>query len=214
MYGAGLPIIRAEEPKKWSYVSDFARLDIVYQYGGIYLDTDVELIKPLDSLLTNTAYMGFEKTLEDNQYVASGLGFGSEEGNVLLLEMMGDYYKVSFYNKDGSLNLLPCPYYNTACLKKHGLITEDRDQMVEGMTIYASDVFCPKMYCDSKLYLTERTVSIHHYDATWLDNWGRWAYKRTIIVNSIFSARRGVKINKIAEELEYLIRAIWKRLTK
>ncbi len=205
---------QAFEAKKWSFVSDYARLDIIYQNGGIYLDTDVEVIRPLDSLLENIAFMGFEKTIEKKHYVASGLGFGAEKGNQLLREMMEDYYKASFYKQDGGLNLLPCPNYNTACLMRHGLINEDRDQFLEGMTVYGSDVLCPQMYCDSELQLTERTVSIHHYSSTWLDGKGRRNYERTIRLNNFFGIQCGMRISKIIEDTEYLLKAAGKRLHK
>ncbi len=205
---------QAYEAEKWSFVSDFARLDIIYKNGGIYLDTDVEVIKPLDSLLENRAFMGFEKSIEKKHYVASGLGFGAEKGNELLKEMMEDYYRTSFYKQDGRMNLLPCPNYNTACLMRHGLINEDRDQFLDGMTIYASDVLCPQMYCDSELLLTKRTVSIHHYDATWLDGDGRRNYKRKIRLNRIFGIQLGTIISNIIGDTEYLLKAAEKRLHK
>ena len=65
----------AYESKKWGFVPDYARLDIVYNYGGIYLDTDVELIKSFDDLLEQEAFIGFENTGTEELYVNCGQGF-------------------------------------------------------------------------------------------------------------------------------------------
>lgn len=72
---------QAYEAKKWGFVPDYARLDIVYQYGGIYLDTDVELVKNIDELLSHKAFMGFEDTGDGEFFVNCGHGFGAEPGN-------------------------------------------------------------------------------------------------------------------------------------
>ena len=84
----------AYEAKKWGFVPDYARLDIVYNYGGIYMDTDVELLKPLDDLLGCNAYMGVEKP----GIVALGLGFGAEKGNSVIGDLLEEYNDKRFIN--------------------------------------------------------------------------------------------------------------------
>ena len=77
----------AYQAKKWAFVSDYARLKIIYDNGGIYLDTDVEIIKPIDDLLRNKGFMGFD----EKGIVATGLGFGAEKGNEIIGEFLKDY---------------------------------------------------------------------------------------------------------------------------
>ena len=81
---------QAYEEKKWGFVSDYARLDLVYQYGGIYFDTDVELLKPLDNLLELEMFCGFEST----KYVNFGIGFGAEKENPV------NYQNVRFFRRN------------------------------------------------------------------------------------------------------------------
>ena len=160
---------QAYEAKKWGFVPDYARLDIVYQYGGIYLDTDVELIKNLDELLSYKAFMGFEDTGDGEYFVNCGHGFGAEPGHRIIKTARDSYDNVNFRNKDGSCNLLPSPNYTTRVLKKFGLIQENKNQMLEDMMIFASDVLCPKNFRTGKIHKTNRTVSIHHFTASWMD---------------------------------------------
>ncbi len=160
---------QALEAKKWGFVPDYARLDIVYQHGGIYLDTDVEIIKPLDDLLKNEFFAGFES----KDFIALGLGFGAEAGHPLLSEMMKDYDNYSFINEDGSLNLLPSPQIQTKILRSCGLQndTEEIQHLETQITIYPQEYFCPKDFSLHKLNITSNTYTIHHYDGSWLTPW-------------------------------------------
>lgn len=153
---------QAYENEKWAFVSDYARLDIIYNYGGVYLDTDVELIKGIDDLLGNTAFMGIGCT----GGVATGLGFGAEAGTEALKAMLDYYDSVSFVNEDGSLNTAPCVKYQTDYLKERGFADEDKFQTVAGISIYPTDYFCPMHYKTGELNITDNTYSIHHYEST------------------------------------------------
>ena len=82
----------AYDAKKWAFVSDYARLKVLFDEGGIYLDTDVELLKPLDKLISDGGFMGFD----DNGVVSTGLGFGCEKGNQLVGALLKDYDDISF----------------------------------------------------------------------------------------------------------------------
>ena len=116
-----IPYIRdAYKEKKWAFVSDYVRLDVVWQYGGIYLDTDVELIKPLDFFLEEEVFFALEKK---NLCINTGLGFGAVPENRILRQLMELYEKLSFYMEDGSLNLIACPRYNTEFFVKKGYHT-------------------------------------------------------------------------------------------
>ncbi len=156
---------QAYELKKWAFVSDYARLWIVYNEGGIYLDTDVEVLKNLDDLLDNEAYMGFE----DKKYVANGLGFGAVKNHPFILKNMKAYDKESIIGKDGKLDPVSCPVYTTNLLREGGL-TDDNGtvQNVCGVTIYPKDRLCPYNYITGVMNITDNTYSIHLYSMTWL----------------------------------------------
>lgn len=166
----------ALEAKKWGFVPDYARLDIICQYGGIYLDTDVEIIKSFDSLLENKGFAGFES----EQYVNLGQGFGAEVGNPVIEKLLGSYDNLRFVNEDGSLNMIASPAHNTEALIECGLEIKNEKQMLEDcFTIYPIDYFCPKSYYDGIIRRTDNTYSIHHFDATWFpEDWQAVKKKR------------------------------------
>ena len=166
----------AYKEKKWAFVSDYARIDIVHEYGGIYLDTDVEVIRPFDDLLHEHLFCGFEsrdpigykkKHIIENS-VAFGLGFGAKPKHPILKEMLDLYATLNFYNHNGSLNLIACPYYQTMVLKRHGLVNNNKTQRFDMGIAYAPEYFCPQSnITDKMLYLTENTYSIHHFTVSW-----------------------------------------------
>jgi hypothetical protein len=157
----------AYKEKRWAFVSDYARLDIIYQHGGIYLDTDVEVLKNLDILLYDMAFCGFSSY----RYVATGLGFGAVKGFPLIKKFMDHYDGVSFYNSDGSLNLDDNGVQQTTVLDKLGLNHDNTSwQLIDGMRIYPTDVLSPMDYqCNPTAY-TKNTLTVHHFDASWFDN--------------------------------------------
>jgi len=156
----------AYNQNKFGFVPDFARLDILYNYGGVYLDTDVELIRNIDDLLCSDAFCGFTA----NHTVAYGLGFGAVAGFSHLLDSMSMYQELSFINSDGSLNITPGPDYETDLWLKKGLKQNNKLQIIHGMTFYPSDVLSPECRYIGNLAITENTYSIHHYSSTWFDN--------------------------------------------
>ena len=163
----------ALENKKYAFVSDYARLKILYDNGGIYMDTDVELIKPLDDLLSYNGYMGFEKGvfIDENERVceiASGLGMGAEKGNEIIAAMLSDYDDISFVDKDGNFDTTTCPFRNTQTLKKIGFITNGKMQNINGFCILPYDYLAPMDLITRKITITENTYSIHHYDGSYL----------------------------------------------
>lgn len=150
---------------QWAFVSDYARIDIINEYGGVYLDTDVELTRNLDELLRNDAFCGFENC----QLVAYGLGFGSKKQNHILAEIKEYYDSHCFQREDGSLDKRCCPYIQTEIMEKHGLKGNGEFQIVDGMTVLPPRVLCGM---SSHSFRTLRdlscTYAIHHYTATWL----------------------------------------------
>lgn len=153
----------AYEAKKWAFVSDVARLQILADHGGIYLDTDVELLKPLDDLLCHKGFMGFD----EKGIVATGLGFGAEKGNQIVEEFLRDYDELPFVLPDGSYDLTPCPDRNTAALKRLGMDTENTHQIFLDTVFLPREYLCPMDYYTGKKTVTKNTYSIHHYSASW-----------------------------------------------
>lgn len=154
----------AYEAKKWAFVSDYCRFWVLYHHGGIYLDTDVELIKSLDNL--DRTFVGFE-TIKG---VNSGLVRGAEKGDMICRKMLESYHNDHFRNNDESLNLMTVCVRETNILCSLGMKLNNKIQKVEKTTIYPSDYFNPINHRTSKLELTSNTVSIHHYAASWVDN--------------------------------------------
>lgn len=154
----------AYEMKKWAFVSDFARLKIIYEQGGIYLDTDVRMIKSFDDLLYNKCFLGEETT----GFVNTGLGFGAEKHSLIVKELLEMYIGKNFKLKDGSFDMIPCPQKNTEPLKKYGYVFSGIEIWKnEYVTVYPTDFFCPLDY-ESKIYKqTKNTHSIHLFNASW-----------------------------------------------
>lgn len=182
---------QAYEAKKWGFVPDYARLDIVYTYGGIYFDTDVELLQSLDGLLDREGFMGFENTGDGEFFVNCGHGFGAVPHNEVIRQARDLYDQISFLNEDGTPNLLASPYFTTQSLRQIGLKQENRDQQLPGMTVYASDVLCPKNFRTGKVKRTSRTVSIHHFTASWVDEKIRAEMAHQQKVKNIFGTKLG-----------------------
>lgn len=159
----------AYKEKKWAFISDYARYKILYEHGGVYFDTDVEVIKSFDEILEKGAFMGCENSdLKMGVKVASGLGCAAEAGNMFYKKMLEDYEKSSFYNEDGTVNLYTVVERTTKLLQEDGLKDTMDIQTVENITIYPAEYFCPKDVRTRLLNVTEKTFSIHHFDGSWL----------------------------------------------
>lgn len=153
----------AYEAQKWAFVSDFARLKIVYDNGGIYLDTDVELISSLDKFLQYDSFFGFE----DSEHIATGLGFGSIKNNPVLEVMINDYLHLHFLKPDGTYNIVTCPKTNTESLEKIGLVRNNTFQIINNNAFFPSDFFNPINFRTMEKRVTKNTVSIHWFNASW-----------------------------------------------
>ena len=176
----------AYDAKKWAFVSDYARLKVLYDNGGIYFDTDVELIKPIDDLINENGYMGFD----DNGVVSTGLGFACEKGNELVGHILRDYDNIPFLLPDGSYDLTPCPDRNTKVMEKLGMDLKNQNQLFMGIKMLPEDYLCPVKYYTGKKKITKNTYSIHHFCASWISK----TSKRTLFVKRIV----GVKLyNKL-----------------
>lgn len=148
------------EQKKYAFLSDYARLVTVAEHGGIYFDLDVELLKSPDQLLKHEAFFGFET----DEYVASGLGFGSVAHGEAIEAMLAEYIPLL----DGNKGTRGCPILNTEALLKKGLMQNGEMQIVAGAVIYPADVFNPYESATGILNKTSNTISVHWYAGTWL----------------------------------------------
>ena len=150
---------------KWAFVSDYARLDIIARYGGIYLDVDVELIKCMDDLLKNDAFCGFES----RRYVAFGLGFGAVKNCEIIEKLRDDYEERQFILDNGALNEVTCPVYQTQMLMQYGLKRNGEFQKLDKITVYPERVLCGMSPFSYKIMENlDSTYSIHHFAGPWL----------------------------------------------
>lgn len=146
--------------KKYAFLSDYVRLYVVEQYGGLYFDTDVELIRSPDALLQAEAFFGFETP----EYVASGLGFGSVAHGAAVRAMLAEYAPLL----DGTHGTVGCPRLNTRALTGLGLRQDGSLQQVAGAVIYPPSYFNPYESATGRLLKTPETISIHWYSAAWM----------------------------------------------
>lgn len=191
--------------KKWAFVTDYARLWIIYNYGGIYLDTDVELIKPLDSLLKEHAFFGFENEGDPKKiFIATGLGFGAESHNRIVEKMLAAYDNVHFLLMEGTYDELPCPVRNTKAITDlipPGTTNMDTVRLKDGV-IYPVDYFCPLDSFGERLNKTDNTYSIHWFMASWLSYEEAVVHQYRLFVNK-WSTRIGMKPALYLARLKY-----------
>lgn len=152
-------IKEAYEQKKWAFVSDYARVDILYREGGIYFDTDVEVIASFDKFLVWDLFCGFEK----GNYIAWGLGVGSVKAHPILKSVLDIYESMSFIQEDGSLNMKTCPVIQSEVMEKYGFERNGEFQLKDNVAVYPMEFFAPIDYEGGVGRITEYTHSIHHY---------------------------------------------------
>ncbi|MBQ9639548.1 MAG: glycosyl transferase [Bacteroidales bacterium] len=168
---------QAYDARKYAFVSDYARFWILYHYGGLYFDVDVEVVRPMYHIIDRGNFMGCERragTALANMGINPGLGLGVAPGLGLLKELIDLYGTLTFTRPDGSLNTKTIVEYTTECLVNHGLQNIDTPQLCANIWIYPKDYFNPINPQTGRIELSENTVSIHHYAASWVDNYSRF----------------------------------------
>lgn len=153
---------------KFAFVSDFARFWIIYNYGGIYFDTDVEVIRPLTDILDKGAFLGVEYKGKDKITVNPGLGFGAPAGLLALKELMDQYASRHFINDKGEICLKNIVEITTEYLEKNDLQNSSCVQYCSGFTIYPVDFFCPIAFETREMLITANTRTIHHFAESWI----------------------------------------------
>lgn len=158
----------AYEAKKWAFVSDYARLYILYNEGGIYLDSDIEVLKSFNNLLENRAFTGFE-----SKGVVAAWIFGSEKNNPIFKEFMDYYSDRHFKKENGTYDMTPNTVPISKKCKEYGMKEENIQQKLKYITIYPEDYFCTKSIIDGKIRITENSYTIHHFGGGWQTTKGK-----------------------------------------
>ena len=151
--------------KQWAFVGDYIRLWAIYNFGGIYLDVDVELLKPITDLPDN--FLAIEPFYNNNFNIAMGLGFGAEKNNNIIKNIL-DIYSYLEFNNDFKFELTSS-LITTRYLLNNGYAVNNKNiHEFLGFTIYPTTYFCPKSFITDELNITNDTISIHHYQKTWV----------------------------------------------
>ena len=183
----------AYENKKWAFVADYVRLHVLKEYGGIYLDTDVEVLKNFDELLHLVAFTGFESESE----ITTGI-LASKKNGKWVTELLKDYDNRHFVLEDGSFDYTTNVVTITNITKKMFKLEENNSyQDFKEVTFYPKDYFCPKDHLTNKINLTENTYCIHHFAATWLKPSAKVKLKIFRLINKVF----GEKVSRIVHKV-------------
>lgn len=153
----------AYDKEQWGFVPDYARLDIVYNYGGLYFDTDIEIVKSFDKLLTEKAFFGFHNYIEINP----GLGFGAQKGHLFIKELRDVYYAKSFVRKDGSIDNRTCISYSQHIFKSKGFKFDNTLQRIDDITVFPTEVLNPTGALGINDLFCEHTFSFNHSARSW-----------------------------------------------
>lgn len=159
---APLYVRQAYETKKWAFVTDYVRLWAMVNFGGVYMDTDVEVVKPLDDFLQHKAFSGFE----DDIHIPTGI-MASEQDFPLFKSFLAFYDDAEFIKSDGSLNMVTNVAIMTDMCLKRGLIQNGQFQLVEDFALYPKEFFCPVSYGTNVLERTDNTAAIHWFAGSW-----------------------------------------------
>lgn len=197
---------QAYEAGRWAFVSDYVRLRALTEVGGVYLDTDVEIVRPLDPFLKHEAFAGFEHL----ERVQTGV-LACRNGFPLFQEFLAYYDTAVFRRPDGSMDTTTNVGILTGICRKKGLVFNDTFQVVDGLAVYPREVFCPVDYDTMKLKKTRKTVTIHWFSGSWqtqedlriLEEERRWKRReqrsnlRVAIGSRLFGASGYEKLKKL-----------------
>lgn len=156
---------KAVKAGRWAFVADYVRLEVLYKYGGIYLDTDVELLADFDSLLDQKLVFGFETSRQIN-----GAIIMAEKGNPFIREVLDVYDAFLFEGKDIVETMVPIPYVLSRMVKQKGAVLNGETQIVDGITLLSRDFFYPLSFEGEGRCFTKNTIAIHQYAGSWSNN--------------------------------------------
>lgn len=178
---APIYVQEAFQEKKWAFITDYVRLWAMYQFGGIYMDTDVEVVKPLDPFLQHKGFTGFE----DDSHMGTGI-MASEQGLPLMATLLSYYDNRRFIREDGSLDMTTNTVSITNTLKQMGFEPNGKMQSYEGFAIYPRDYFCPLDDATGKMHKSDNTATIHWFNKSWVSEKQRCRSKITRIFHRLF----------------------------
>ncbi len=173
-------VSEAYSAKKWAFVSDYVRLWAIYNYGGVYLDTDVEVLKSLNDLLDNKAFTGFENSLS----MVTGI-IASEKHNQIIETLLKDYDERTFILQNGEFDLTTNTKTITNQLKEIGFLSDNTLQVKDNFTLYPKDYFCPKDGLSGFCNITKNTYVIHHFNGSWLSKEEQETIKKSRLKSKI-----------------------------
>lgn len=151
--------------KKYAFVADFVRLHAMYEYGGIYLDTDVKVFRRFDDLLGNPGFTGFESKRNVGVWLLA-----SERHNPIFKEMLDCYADKGFLSPTGEMDMTPNPVVLRPIFQKHGIKINGEYQKSEYITVYPVDYFCPMNPSNGIVDMTDNTYAMHLFDGSWLSD--------------------------------------------
>lgn len=154
----------AYKEKKYSFVSDYARLEILYNEGGIYFDTDVEVLKKFESSILEHGYL----SKETNNTINTGLGFAVSPKNEVI-KWLKDSYENEFFIKNNEIDLTTCVERTTKILNENGIIINESLNRIGELNIFAPEYFCGFDIKNDCYFITENTITVHHYSGSWLN---------------------------------------------
>lgn len=154
---------QAYDSKKYAFASDVLRYDILQKEGGIYLDIDVEILKPIDELLNAECFMGFER----KNSIAPGLIVGAVKDSKDIANLLKMYDDDVYIKEDGSINMKTICDRTFEYYKSHGLESEENVQIISDTVLYPQEYFNPIDLSTQKIKITDKTFTIHHYNASW-----------------------------------------------
>ena len=161
---------------------------LLRRYGGIYMDLDVEMLRPIDDLLYNDAYMSFES--EDR--IECGSGRGAGPGHPVIEEICESYEKRPYLKPDGTWDNSTCPVRYTEVIEKHGLKKNGGFQSVEDITVYPFEVLTAKCFDTGIVYKTDLTYTLHHHNGSWIPGRTRDAITKRYHDIQNFLASKGI----------------------
>lgn len=153
----------AYSDRNFAFVSDYVRARALFDRGGIYLDTDVEVLRSFDEFLSEKAFLGFE----EGNFVGTCV-MGVEKGSELMQMYLDHYDNSVYFNPDGTKYVDTNVVLLTRLLEEKGLVRNDEKQTVDGITIYPRTYFSPYDYINGINYITEESAAIHHFAQLWL----------------------------------------------
>ncbi len=178
----------AYKSKKYAFVSDYARFWILYHCGGLYFDTDVEVIKPMGDLIEKGPFMGWEKPNSTGICsIAPGLGLAAPKEFPIYKEILSGFEKLNFYKEDGKWNNYTMIPMVTDILLQKGLKKDGSLQIVDGITIYPADFLCPMDAINGKVTITDNSYTIHHYTMSWVEPQMKFRVKFARFIKRMFS---------------------------